>query len=137
MNWLLGWFNWLLRIGNNDGTIGVRGERLAADWLTTRGYTILHRNLVIGRDEIDLLALAPDRQTIVLVEVKTRSGRHVSPETAVNRSKQFRIMRAASKLQRFQQYRNAPLRLDVIAIIWQGQQEPELKHYEGAFESSF
>lgn len=137
MNRLLGWFRSLLCVANNDGSTGARGERLAAEWLSKQGYTILKRNLVIGRDEIDLLALAPDRQTIVLVEVKTRTGRHVSPETAVNQKKQFRIMRAASKLQRFRQYRDAPLRFDVIAIVMQDGQEPELKHFAGAFESSF
>ena len=51
-------------------SLGDRGERLAARWLTRRGYRILHRKLTIGRDEADLVAVDP-HGTVVIVEVKT------------------------------------------------------------------
>ena len=55
-------------------SLGERGERLAARWLARRGYRILHRNLKIGRDEADLVAVDPGGRTPVSGEVKTRAS---------------------------------------------------------------
>ena len=40
--------------------VGRRGERIAEKHLKRLGYTILERNLRVGRNEIDLLALGGD-----------------------------------------------------------------------------
>ncbi len=37
------------RLCGVEVSLGERGERLAARWLTRRGYRILHRNLTIGQ----------------------------------------------------------------------------------------
>ncbi|MCC6580214.1 MAG: YraN family protein, partial [Phycisphaeraceae bacterium] len=49
---------------------GQRGEQLAAQYLRRQGYRILARNLRFRFGEIDLLAMAPDGLTVVVVEVK-------------------------------------------------------------------
>jgi len=61
---------------------GRRGERLAARRLRRTGHRLLDRNVVLGGHEVDLLVLAPDRRTIVLVEVKTRTGPAISPASS-------------------------------------------------------
>lgn len=115
--------------------IGRRGERLAARWLRRRRYRILERNLPLVDDEADLVALDPDGRTIVIVEVKTRAAAFPPPESSITRTKQFRLARLASRLQKQKRYRGRPFRFDAIAIVWPAAQEPVIHHYEGAFES--
>jgi chromatin segregation and condensation protein Rec8/ScpA/Scc1 (kleisin family)/Holliday junction resolvase-like predicted endonuclease len=84
--------------------LGARGERLAARYLWLRGYTILERNLRLGKNEIDLLARKGD--TVVFVEVKTRLRSDASaPEDSVGPTKQQHIRNAA-------------------VCIWQGTRDP-------------
>ena len=72
-------------------TLGVLGERLAADHLEKNGYKILDRNVRMSRNEIDIIA--EDDSFIVFVEVKTRSVQHEgsslygSPARAVDSKK--------------------------------------------------
>lgn len=52
---------------------GARGELLAQDYLQKKGYKILETNKRFSRlCEIDIIAL--DKDTLVFVEVKTRSS---------------------------------------------------------------
>ena len=116
---------------------GPRGEALAAKWLRRRGYRILARNLRVGDDEIDILAIDPDRQTIVVTEVKTRRDDDRLAEDAIDRRKQFRLARAAARLQKQAKYRDRPIRIDAIAITWPEGGEPDVRHYIGAFDAPF
>lgn len=76
---------------------GATGEELACGWLTTKGFTVLHRNWRHGRHEIDIVAR--DGRFLVVVEVKTRSSdRWGHPEEAVDRAKQRKLMAAAEAL---------------------------------------
>jgi putative endonuclease len=112
-----------------------RGETLAARWLGRRGYRIIARNLRVGRDEADLVALDPDGATVVVVEVKTRGRRASEPEARVDRVKRARLVRLATRLERRRAYRDRPFRFDVIAIEWPAGGEPEVRHFEAAFEA--
>ena len=127
---------WLRRLaGQHRRILGRRGERRAARFLRRRGYRILHRNLTIGRDEADLVALDPDGRTIVIVEVKTRSSDYLAPEVKINRDKQYRLARLAGRLLKMKRYADRPIRFDAIAIYWPPSGAAEVRHYVGAFES--
>lgn len=128
--------SWLKRhAGHRQRIVGRKGERLAARFLRRAGYRILHRNLTIGRDEADLIALDPDRRTVVIVEVKTRTGDYLAPEVNINRNKQYRLMRFAGKLAKMKPYADRPMRFDAVAICWPPSGAAEVRHYVGAFES--
>ncbi len=130
--------NWLGRIfaaRRSMGGVGGRGEKLAAKWLKRHGYRILERNRVIVDDEADLIALDPDRRTVVIVEVKTRRDEAALPEQAMTKKKRFRLSRLAARLSKSPKYQNRPLRFDVIAINLPDRGEPAIRHAIGAFES--
>jgi putative endonuclease len=66
--------------------LGRRGEDAAADFLLAAGMPLLARNWRRRRGEIDIIAR--DGDTIVFVEVKTRTGdRHGSPGEAITAAK--------------------------------------------------
>ncbi len=50
----------LRKLSVRRGTLGDKGERLAARWLSRHGYRIIHHNYTLGKDEADLIALDPD-----------------------------------------------------------------------------
>ena len=51
---------------------GQDGERIAAAYLETKGYTILEKNYFFERAEVDIVAY--DDTAIVFVEVKLRKN---------------------------------------------------------------
>jgi len=113
--------------------LGDRGERVAAKSLKRKGYRILARQSRSRIGEIDLIAL--DSETIVFVEVKTRSSASAGhPTEAITLAKRKQLTRAALawlKRRRLLEHRT---RFDVIAITWQ-QGDPLIEHYESAFEA--
>jgi putative endonuclease len=121
--------------GGDRSLLGRKGERAAAKHLRRVGYRILHRNLRIGRDEADLVALDPDGRTIVIVEVKTLAGDATAPEMKIDRGKQYRMTRLAARLQQRRGYRDRPMRFDAVAVHWPAEGRPAVRHYVGAFHS--
>jgi len=93
--------------------LGASGEDIAEKFLTDRGYYILERNFRLKFGEIDILA--KDKNTIVIVEVKTKrflsQGR---PEEQVDYFKQKKLLLLAKAI--LQMYPNNNIRIDVIAI---------------------
>jgi Holliday junction resolvase-like predicted endonuclease len=71
-----------------------------AEKLRTDGWLIVARNLRVGRDEIDLLAVDPGPpSTLVVVEVRgLRSTLFGAPEERVDRAKVGRLYRALGAL---------------------------------------
>jgi putative endonuclease len=113
---------------------GRRGEALAARSLRKGGYKILERNLRIGRNEADIVALDPDGETVVVIEVKTRRGTYLPPEVSVDRRKRRHLTRFALRLQERRRYTDRPFRFDVITIVLAPAGPPEIQHYENAFD---
>ncbi len=117
-------------MGKHNET-GFRGERMAEDYLASKGFQILHRNWRSSHRELDLIAL--DGDELVFVEIKTRSGLNYGfPEEAVSAAKQANLRAAAEDfLEQFPDYTTA--RFDVISILLQGGRLQELRHLRDAF----
>lgn len=107
---------------------GRAGEALAARYLEDRGYVILARNLRVGRDEVDLVAL--DGATLVCVEVRARRANSmVHPFESITATKRARLRRSASRHAVERGLRD--VRIDVIAVI-----DGEVDHLVGAVDFS-
>lgn len=79
---------------NPRHALGERAERAAAEWLTSRGWTILARRWRCPEGELDLVALDPGR-VVVAIEVKVRrTGRAGAPLESIDR-RRLRRLRAA------------------------------------------
>lgn len=120
---------------------GARGEKAAAAFLRRAGYRVIGKNLRTRVGEADLLCRAPDRATIVLVEVKTRVrspgqpdlSAKVAPEAAITTRKRRTLLRLARLLAKANGWTRHPLRIDVVAVEWQeGQKTPVIRHHVGA-----
>jgi len=115
--------------------IGRRGEERACRALTEAGYRVLERNLRLGRDELDVVAM--DGEVLCFVEVRTReSARFGRAEETVGARKRARIFRAA---RRYLVGVRAPwprCRFDVVAITGHGD-EAEVTLIRGAFEARY
>jgi Predicted endonuclease distantly related to archaeal Holliday junction resolvase len=76
---------------------GDAAETLVAERLTAGGWTILARNVHVGRYELDLVAVDPGPPSaLVAIEVRWRAGRDFGlPEETVDHRKRARIRAAA------------------------------------------
>ena len=100
------------------------------------GWRVLARNVRLPMGEADIVALAPDGTTRVVVEVKTRrrfagqSERSASarPEESVTWRKRRTLRAIAMHLARANGWRR--VRVDVIAIEW-GPLGATVRHHEG------
>ena len=79
---------------------GASAEDEAAGYLDGLGWRIVVRNLKVGRDEIDVLALDPGPPAaLVVVEVRSlRTAAFGEPEERVDRAKVARLYRAVAGL---------------------------------------
>ena len=80
--------------------LGDAAESQAAGTLVAAGWTILARNLRVGRNELDIVALDPGPPAeLVIVEVRWRASRAYGlPEETVDWRKRARLRAAASGL---------------------------------------
>lgn len=110
---------------------GLKGEQLAANFLSEKGYTILHRNWCHGKKEVDVIAVRGE--ILVFVEVKTRSGLSFGfPEEAVHPQKQESLKIAAEAfLESYPEYRK--IQFDIISVQLHHNQVKEIIHFEDAF----
>ena len=115
--------------------LGQRGEREAERFLKKAGCRILARNWATPLGEIDLVAQEKRSGRIIFAEVKTRTDESVARgEQAVGRAKQRRIVRAAQLfLKRKRVAPDTPLRFDVLAVTFDADGRPEVRHTPGAF----
>jgi len=116
---------------------GQRSERYAAKYLRKHGYKILAVNIADRRGELDLLVMAPDRTTLVVVEVRSTSQAdpHIAAST-VDFRKQKRISDATLRFLQKHRLFQIVCRFDIFAIAWpELAREPSVLHIENAFES--
>jgi putative endonuclease len=111
--------------------LGQAAEDLAAYHLKKQGFSIKVRNYRYRRAEVDII-VQKDR-LLVFVEVKARSSDQFGdPETFVS-AKQQALVRAAAEHYIIAQDWNHAIRFDIIAILQQNSNHPQLTHFEDAF----
>lgn len=104
--------------------IGDAGEDLAAARLEAAGWTILARNVRLGRDELDLIAIDPGPPAaLVVVEVRRRGRRDFGlAEESLDYRKRAALRRAVGELRAAgvlpdgHRLPSLPLRVDLVAI---------------------
>lgn len=114
---------------------GERGEDLAFFHLRSLGYTVVARRWVSARVRGDLDLVAWDGDTLVIVEVKTRTARDLFPaEAEVNAAKQRQLRKLAAEwlAQLPARHRaRVPVRFDVLSVYLLDR--PEFEHTPHAF----
>jgi putative endonuclease len=114
-----------------DG-VGSYGEQVAVRHLEQAGFTIVARNWRCEIGEIDVIAL--DGTTVVVCEVKTRSGfAFGSGLEAVTRSKAARLRRLGSRWLVEHGRPDKGLRFDVLAVHRPRRGPATVEHVRGAF----
>ncbi len=113
--------------------LGKWGEDLAIQLLESKGYGILHHDWKCGRRDLDIIAVTPEMDSLVIVEVKTRRNNlFTEPEEAVTVPKMRSIATAANAyVKSF--HINIPVRFDIIAVTGTNEDNAEVNHIEDAF----
>ena len=108
------------------------GEALAVDYLTRMGLRVLHRNWRCRYGELDVIAVDPTTNTVVFVEVKTRTGDGFGGLAyAVTERKVRRLRRLAGLWLAGQEASWAAIRIDVIGVRIGRRRTPEVTHLQG------
>ncbi|HMY16065.1 MAG TPA: YraN family protein [Polyangium sp.] len=114
---------------------GSRAEQAAANYFEHIGYSILDRNLHVGRAEIDLLVQQDD--VVVVVEVRTRgAGSYQRALDSITSAKQKRLRAAGETLWRrrfLKDKRIATMRFDAVAVAFDAEGQPSIEHIRAAF----
>lgn len=114
------------------GELGALGEQLATDHLTGLGLRILSRNWRCRYGELDVVAADTATDTVVFVEVKTRTGDGFGGlAQAVTEQKVRRLRRLAALWLAGQDHSWAKLRIDVIGVRLGRRRTPEIIHLRG------
>lgn len=121
---------------------GDAAEELAACHLTALGWTILARNLRVGRGELDILAIDPGPPpALVAVEVRWRARRDFGlPEETFDWRKRRHVRRAMFGLLERGQLSDGrpvpdlPVRFDLIVVepSTESRKGPHIRHHRHA-----
>lgn len=108
---------------NRNRETGIKGELFAQEFLSKKGYEIVETNKRFSRTcEIDIVA--KDKDTLVFVEVKTRSSNYCgSPLEAITKSKYENMKKGAYSYLSETKLKFKKFRIDAISIVL----NPELK----------
>jgi putative endonuclease len=113
--------------------LGKRGENLACQFLRKNGYKILYRNFR-GRTGGEIDVVCRDRDTLVFVEVKTRTGEDFGrPFEAIDRDQRKRISRGGLAWLRLLDDPDILFRFDVVEVIMAEGAPPRLELIRNAF----
>ncbi|MBW7944671.1 YraN family protein [Patescibacteria group bacterium] len=105
--------------------LGVLGEQRAAQFLISRGFRILDRNIRVGGGELDIVAWDPHTRELVFVEVKTRTSSFSGdPSLAVDHRKLRALRRACHQYRKKYQPQTSAFRIDLITVL-----PGQLRHY--------
>jgi putative endonuclease len=105
-------------------TTGLWGEVVAINWLSRRGFMILHTNWRCYRFELDIIAERSD--VLHFIEVKTRTGLQFGrPEESVTQAK-LRKMKAAGGAYLHRYGERLRVQYDIVSILWMKGKSPEI-----------
>lgn len=111
----------------NNRPKGILGESIAAAYLQKKGYRLIARNFTIRGGELDLIAT--HQNTLVFIEVKTRSGTQFgTAEEAITPWKLRALIKTAQFFSLQQPKLPKALRIDLVAVHLS--QFGELEHIE-------
>ena len=114
---------------------GKQGEALAVRRLKKAGYKIIETNYRTRLGEIDIIA--KDKDTIVFIEVKTRTSVHFgSPKWAVTPKKQKKISMVALYYLKATNQSAVRARFDVVTII-SNRDKPQVEIIKNAFDLAY
>jgi len=114
----------------SNQVVGAWGERIAAQWLAARGWSVLHRRFRSGRRDIDLVVRRGS--TVAFVEVKTRRTlRYGDPVAAVGYGKLEQLRRSALVWILRHGMAGLDYRVDVCGVLIQGDRV-RIRHVENA-----
>lgn len=114
----------------NHNELGKKGEQLAVDFLLKKGYTIIERNYRFDKAEVDIIAQI--KETLAIVEVKTRSSKFFGDPQDFLKPKQIqRIVKAVNEYV-IENGLDVEVRFDIIAIVKENTKF-KIEHLEDAF----
>ena len=113
---------------HND--FGKKGEKIAAELLLKKGYTILWRNYRYLKAEIDIIA--QKGSILAVVEVKYRRSDHLQPITASINKKKIGLLVMAADHYVQENDLDVDVRFDIITILGQPSGY-KIEHLEEAF----
>ncbi|MBU6244916.1 MAG: YraN family protein [Actinomycetales bacterium] len=110
--------------------LGRYGEDVAAAHLQAAGMVVVARNWRCDAGEVDIVAT--DGSTLVICEVKTRSGVHFGTPTEAITPRKLRRLRHLAFRWLEANGRHAPLvRIDVIGVVQAPTGAPVVEHLRG------
>ena len=110
--------------------LGKLGEQLATEYLVRNGYSILERNFVYDRAEIDIIA--NHENTIIVVEVKTRNSLAFGdPQEFISKKKIKSLMKATNEYL-ISNAIEMEVRFDIIAVL-KNKKIEQIEHFKNAF----
>jgi len=119
----------------NTKQFGDEGEELAVELLIEKGYEIIERNYRFGKGEIDIIALDPETDYTVFVEVKSRKNLEFGePEYAITKNKIRQLKKMAELYLYDKDIRELDCRFDVVTVLFKPQKKPLINHYVNAFD---
>lgn len=125
-------------MGSESRPTGDYGEQIASDFLRSKGYEIVSRNHYTSHAELDIVALSPEGDAVVFVEVKSRtvgvSEKNGRPASAVGSKKQKNLIFAAKGYMRMypELFEGRSVRIDVIEIYLSPGAPPRVHHIRSA-----
>lgn len=111
--------------------IGDRAERSAARFLKRSGFTVVERNVTIGRDEIDIVCV--ERGIVVFVEVRYRTAGIGAASESIDLDKVRALQRAASSYRTREGLWEVPARYDFV-FVTEKDGRREFSHIRGAID---
>ncbi len=116
----------------NSKKLAKLGEEVAEKLLVSKGYSIIKKNFVFGKGEIDIIA--KDGDCLVFVEVKTRRNFDFGePEYSITKSKQRQLKKIAEAYFYVNGLQEHYCRFDVITIVGEREEDMVINHIVNAF----